>query len=160
MLSPKMDLSTIHGRIQYARDRGGYQQEEFSKLVNYSPSGWQKVEQGVRNITADTIEKVNEILNLDVRYYFGQIPYDDAVGGVNNNYAALVAKIQNMENNLAPAQALDEVTRAYLKNDSIKECVTKMSLLSENLQERILGMIEGYLSRVNEEDREREAKTG
>jgi len=155
---PKVDLSTVNGRVQYAREQAGYRQDEFAKLINYEPSSWQKIEQGQRRLSIEKLEEANAVLDLDIRYYFGQIPYQDAVSRAGNNYAALAKKIEDMEKRLSPGSQVDEVTAAWLGKPQIRNIVRKIASLDDQTLDKIDGVVMGALLFAQQNESERAAQ--
>ncbi len=78
-MSKSLNLSTIHERIRYARDKAGFNQKAFAAELNISPGNWSKIEGGTLSVKYDLIERINAILELDIRYYFGLISYEEAL---------------------------------------------------------------------------------
>jgi len=145
MPASKMDLDTPHGRLQYARSVAGYEQEAFGKLMGYSTDGWQKIEQGKRRLTYELIEKVNTLLRLDIRYYFGQLPYHEAVKGNAVTYDDLVRRIKDLENKVSPKEKLDEVTKTVAINEPLNDVVRMFYKEPAATVREIGALVYGYL---------------
>ncbi len=78
MPTPKPDENTIHGRLQQARLVRKLSQEAMANHVGKSVSAWARIERGETELRLKDLTKANELLRLDVRYFFGKIPLEDA----------------------------------------------------------------------------------
>jgi len=79
--NPSGFLSSVYERIVYARKKAGFSQKSFAMKLDMSPGNWSKIENGMLGVKCELIEKINKILKLDIRYYFGLLNYMSAVEG-------------------------------------------------------------------------------
>ena len=127
MPAPKLDLETIYGRLQYARDRSGYKQEEFAQLVGFSATGWGKIERGQRGLLCEYLERANKILKLDIGFYFGEIPYENAIGSNNFNYQTLIEKINSLESKVKPPEDIDQLAYKVTIDPDLRRIVESVA---------------------------------
>ena len=61
-----MDLKQILGNnIKHYRQLKGYSQEEFSEMLNISQQTLSRIERGINFLTAETLEKIPPILEIN-----------------------------------------------------------------------------------------------
>jgi len=143
MPASKDDPTTPSGRLQIARKRQGYTQADFAKAIGYSPSGWQKVELGDTDLTYEHIQRANEILRLDVRYYFGGMSYEEARDGAGSILDNIVKKIDRIDRRVVPiGDRVDENSAAsqVLKRPVIERFVQRIQHWEDAAVERLYSM--------------------
>ena len=69
---------TISARVRYARERLGFSQRGFAKAIEMTSGNWSKSENGKQSISMDLLLRINEMLDLDIRYYFGELSFEQA----------------------------------------------------------------------------------
>ena len=67
-------------RVRYARTRRGFSQRGFAKAIGMTSGNWSKTENAKQSISMDLLFRINDVLKLDIRYYFGQLCFEEAVG--------------------------------------------------------------------------------
>lgn len=61
-----MDLKQVLGNnIKHYRQLKGYSQEEFSEKLNISQQTLSRIERGINFLTAETLEKISPILEIN-----------------------------------------------------------------------------------------------
>lgn len=165
MPAPRPDMSTPHGRLQYARMCSPWDQDEFARKMGYeSASGWAKIETGQNELKYEHIAKANEHLKLDVRYYFGEIAYEDAKPERIKRLEDLGESVKELQRIVRPVEALDEVTDTVRTSKSLHDLVQMIYTQPPAKLRELIALLYGYLHReaqigpaVNELTRERDA---
>lgn len=143
--SSKYNLDTPNGRIQFARSQKGYTQEEFATKVSMGISNWKKIEQGNRKISIDLILTINLILKLDIRYYFGEIPYEEALNP-EARYKDLVESIESLKKKVMSPQEIDPIAERVMINNDLNNLVRKIVYLPGELLRELDSYISGFLA--------------
>lgn len=123
MPAPKRDLETIHGRLQFARDRAGYTRAQFAERMKRSSDGWAKIELGTNSLSADVLAEANEILGLDERFYFGKISYDEAKSGQSQSLSGIAEDIRSIRDQVQgkTGDDADGIAQRIRANASLQE---------------------------------------
>jgi len=77
-MNKQMGRQIISERVKFARQRQGYSQRAFAKKIGMTSGNWSKTENGKQSISMDLLLRLNAVLNLDIRYYFGHLTFEDA----------------------------------------------------------------------------------
>jgi transcriptional regulator with XRE-family HTH domain len=161
MPAPKIDFSTTIGRLRYARDKSGIDQEAFAEKIGYdTKDGWAKVEQGQRKLTVDHLIKANSILKLPWAYFFGEMSYEDAITSKSKTYDDLVEKVEQLQKKVIPIEKLDAVTERVRINESLHELVEMIFNEPGNKLKEIQALIFGWLSKGTKDNKERGKHSG
>ena len=161
MPAPKRDLDTIHGRLQFARDKAGYTRVEFARLMGYSSDGWAKIELGTNSLQADTLSKANEVLQLDERYYFGKVPYDEAAGSSAATLTDLSKKIETMAARLEGSKN-DEasmIANRIRGNERLRDLFDLVKFWEGSMLQRFTDMAFAYIQGRRDIDEKGEASS-
>ena len=77
-MDKQMGRQTISERVRVARQRRGYSQRRFAKELGMTSGNWSKTENGKQSISMDLLLRINNVLGLDIRYYFGDLTFENA----------------------------------------------------------------------------------
>lgn len=69
---------TISDRVRYAREQLGFSQRGFANEIGMTSGNWSKTENGKQSISTDLLLRINQKLDLDIRYFFGELSFEQA----------------------------------------------------------------------------------
>lgn len=150
---------SINNRLKIARDRCGFDQAEFAKLIGYTPSGWAKVEQGQRKLSTEMLQEANQILNLDIRYFFGIIPFEEAKENENYSIKDLIKTVNQVsEQGASYSTKEDPILQRVRINKNLYDLVKKIAFLSGDVLDKLSAYLDGFLAGKELSSDERETK--
>lgn len=100
-------------------------------------------------MTLEHLIRANEVLQLDFRFFFGEISYEESLKEKSYNYDDLVKKLEKLELKVSPIENLDEVTDRVRINPVLHEIVSMIFTKDAGILREIRGVIYGYLTRGN-----------
>lgn len=112
LMSDGKDLKTLFGlRVAKLRTAKGITQEQLSELASISPRMMSRIETGANFTQAETIEKIAEALDTDVRYL---LRFDEPdLENEEELLKSIDKKINFLKNDLNKLKLLNEIMQKF-----------------------------------------------
>lgn len=87
-------MTTIGDRIRRKREEKGISQEHMADFLSITQSNYSRLEKDDKRLTAPKIQKIAEVLNLNISYLFGE--QSSKVINQNNNDNVSAYNVENL----------------------------------------------------------------